>query len=108
MKYNALENIELAKRFREQLILEQQDIGSSISYDAATSWCDDCPRGGGHGGDDLPVTDEFGFGIRYASTCCKEDGGFEEQYTGSFKKMEDIGKLLQALSTYLDEVTEKP
>lgn len=99
MTYNALDNQALAKRFREQLILEQQDISSSISYAAATSWCADCPKG-----DDLPYLDEFGFPIRYAPDCCKEDGTFEEEYAPSFTKHAQIGKLLAVIALYLDEV----
>lgn len=31
-KYNALDNIEAAKKLRQQLILEQQDLAASLDY----------------------------------------------------------------------------
>jgi hypothetical protein len=96
--YNALDTIETAKKFREQLILERDDINSGIGYAAATSWCDDCPKG-----DDLPYEDEFGFPIHYSPTCCKDDGTFDEEYEPSFKKVEHITKLIAAISEYIAE-----
>lgn len=97
--YNALDNVELAKQFREKLIMEQQDIGSSLQYEYATSYCDDCPRR-----EREPQSySEQEFGVYYAPSCCKEDGTFEEQNAGSIAKMEQISTLLRAVSAYLDE-----
>jgi hypothetical protein len=97
--YNALDNLANAKRFREQLILEKQDIQASISYDAATSWCDDCPAR--ESSYEQYYSD--GWPRRVAPTCCKDDGTFDEQYAGAFAKIEQIEKLLRAISAYLGE-----
>lgn len=100
-RYNPLDNIEAAKKLREQLILENQDIGSSLQYDYATSWCDDCPQR-----EREPESySEQEFGIYYAPSCCKEDGNWEENNASSLKKQRDIDALIKALSAYLDEVS---
>lgn len=41
MTYNALDNLEAATRFREQLILERQDLEATLSYEAHLASCDD-------------------------------------------------------------------
>lgn len=99
-RYNPLDNIEAAKAFRTQLQLENQDIGSSLQYDYATSWCYDCPNR-----EREPQSySEQEFGVYYAPSCCKEDGAWEEENAGSLKKQRDIAALIKALSAYLDEV----
>lgn len=100
MAYNALDNLENAKKLLQQLILETQDIGSSLEYDHATSWCDDCPMR-----EREPRSySEQGFGVYYAPSCCKHDGTWEEQNASSFKKQDDIQKLINALSIYIGTV----
>jgi hypothetical protein len=97
--YNALDNEQIAKKLREQLILETEDIGSSLSYDHATSWCDDCPLN-----EREPRSySEQEFGIYYAPSCCKHDGTWEENNAGSFRKQTQIGDLIKALSAYIGE-----
>lgn len=99
MAYNALDNLEAAKRFREQLILENQDIGSSLQYDFATSWCDDCPMR-----EREPRSySEQEFGVYYAPSCCKHDGTWEENNADSLKKQTEIDNLIKALSAYIGE-----
>lgn len=101
MTYNALDNLEAAKRFREQLILEQQDIDSSLQYDFATSWCDDCPNREPR---EPQSYSEMYFPRPPAPSCCKEDGQWDEQNAGSLAKQKHIAALIKALSAYLDEV----
>lgn len=99
--YNPLDNIEAAKSFRIQLQLENQDIGSSLQYDYATSWCSDCP--------DREPREPESYSEMYfprspAPSCCKENGQWDEDNAGSLKKQRDIDALIKALSAYLDEV----
>lgn len=99
--YNPLDNIEVAKAFRTQLQLENQDIDSSLQYDHATSWCSDCPNREPR---EPESYQEMYFPRSPAPSCCKENGQWEEQYSGSLKKQRDIDALIKALSAYLDEV----
>ena len=96
MTYNALDNIDEAKKLREQLILEQQDLASSLSYEYATSWCSDCPN---HERARDYAAHEFG--VRYAPTCCKDDEQWAEDHESEFQKQTDIESLIQAISKYL-------
>lgn len=101
MPYNPLDNLEAAKRFREQLILEQADIDSGLQYDFATSYCDDCPRREPR---EPQSYSEMYFPRSPAPSCCKEDGQWEENNAGSLTKQRHIDKLIKAISAYLDEV----
>lgn len=97
MTYNALDNIETAKQLREKLILEQQDLRASLSYEYATSWCDNCPRR-----EHEPETySELEFGIQVASSCCKEDEVWAEQHQAEEQHDQRISNLLKALNEYL-------
>lgn len=101
-KYNALDNIEAAKKLREQLILEQQDLGASLSYEYATSQCDNCPL---YPREPQSYSEQE-FGIHYARTCCKEDEQWAEDHQDSFKAQEHIESLIQAISRYLGKELE--
>ncbi len=100
MTYSALDNLEAAKRFREQLILERDDINSSLGYEHATSWCDDCPRREPR---EPQSYEEMYFPRPPAPTCCKEDGGFDEDHMGDYNKVDQITVLINALSAYIGE-----
>lgn len=105
MTYNALDNLEAAKHFREQLILERDDIGSSLQYDFATSWCDDCPNREPF---EPQSYSEMYFARPPAPSCCKEDGQWDEDNAHSLKKQIDIEKLIKALSAYIGEEIPQP
>jgi hypothetical protein len=97
MTYNALDIALLAKELREQLVLEEQDLRSSLSYEHATSWCSDCPRK-----EREPQSySEQEFGVHYASTCCKDDEQWEKDHEGDYQTQEAIKTLIQAISQYL-------
>lgn len=97
MTYNALDIAKLAKELREQLVLEQQDLAASLSYEYATSWCSDCPQK-----EREPQSySDLEFGVRYAQSCCKHDEQWAENHEGEFQKQTDIESLIQAISKYL-------
>ncbi len=99
MTYNALDIEKMAKELREQLVLENQDIGASLNYEYATSWCSDCPRR-----EREPSSySEMEFGVHYAPSCCKDDEQWAEDHAGSFGKQEKIEVLIKAISGYLGE-----
>ena len=97
--YNALDMEKMAKELREQLVLENQDIGASLNYEYATSWCSDCP----HREREPQSYSEQEFGVYYASSCCKEDEQWAEDHASSFDKQEKIATLIKAIADYLGE-----
>lgn len=99
MSYNPLDNIEAAKQLREKLILERQDIRDSLSYEYATSWCDNCPRR-----EHEPQSySELEFGISVAEVCCKEDEVWAEAHQSEDRHDQRITDLIKALNVYLNE-----
>lgn len=93
-KYNALDNIEQAKKLREQLILEKADIEASIQYDLATGFCSNCP----HIDHSDEYENEWNF-FHIADSCCKDDPDWETNYYPSFQI---INKLITAITEYLN------
>lgn len=97
MTYNALDMKAQAEALRKSLILERDDIQSSLSYEYATSWCDDCPLR-----KHVPSSyEEEEFGVPIASHCCKEDPYWEEEHKSDWDHVERITKLIEVLSQYL-------
>lgn len=103
MTYNALDNIEAAKKFRQQLILERDDINSGLSYDHATSWCDDCPNREPR---EPQSYSEMYFPRSPAPSCCKEDGTWDEENAPSLRKVNDIQKVIESLTAYIGPEVE--
>lgn len=99
--YNPLDNIEAAKKLRTQLQLENQDIGSSLQYDHATSWCGDCPNREPR---EPQSYEELYFPRSPAPSCCKDNGQWDEDNAGSLKLQRNIDALIKALSVYIGEV----
>lgn len=89
MTYNALDNLENAKKLLEQLKLEEQDISSSLEYDHATSFCSDCPA----------RID----GLEY--NCCKQTGGWDEAHESDYDMHGTVRDLIAALGDYVKERT---
>lgn len=105
MTYNALDNIAAAKALRQQLILERDDINSGLSYDHATSWCDDCPRREPR---EPQSYSELYFPRPPAPSCCKENGSWEEGYEPTYKHLQQIANLIQSLTAYIGSEESEP
>ena len=103
MAYNALDTEKLAKQFRDQLVLEKHDINSSLSYEYATSWCDNCPRQ-----EREPQSyDEMEFGIRVASHCCKEDEQWAEDHQGEEERIRKIDAMIASLTIFIGKEADE-
>lgn len=68
---------ELAANLYHQLWLEVEHLKADMAYEAATSFCDDCPRK--NWDDYIPQSYyEMEFGVQIADHCCKEDDDYHE------------------------------
>lgn len=85
-----------AAQLYHQLWLEVQHLEAAISYDAATSFCSDCPRR--NWDDYVPQTySEMEFGVRIADRCCKDD---DDYMAGTFEHIKFCEQLMAQLKTF--------
>jgi hypothetical protein len=87
----------LAAQLYHQLWLEVEHLQADIAYEAATSFCSDCPH---RNWDDwYPQSySEMEFGVRIAETCCKDDPDHWAAETEHIKVCEQIMALLKTFA----------
>lgn len=85
-----------AARLYHELFLEVQHLKADISYEAATSFCDDCPCK--NWDDYVPQSySEIEFGVHIADSCCKQDDDWRQ---GDYEHIAFCNKLMAELKSF--------
>jgi len=85
-----------AAQLYHQLFLEIQHLNADISYDAATSFCSDCPNRNWDDWTPESYHDET-FGPRIADHCCKEE---DDYMRAELEHIAFCEKLMEQLKTF--------
>lgn len=84
---------ELARLYWK-VYLDLEQLRNDLAYEAATSFCDDCPRRNWE--DYVPQSySELEFGIHIAESCCKEQDNYQESSWQYEKRGQDVLKAIK-------------